>query len=91
MTEDEMVGWHHQLNGHEFEQLWKMVKVEGNLACCRATEQQQGRIIPTILVGGVGVEISRNWATAHFLVFDCWLWNCHGTSGCVIYLADVLQ
>ena len=20
MTEDEMVGWHHQLNGHEFEQ-----------------------------------------------------------------------
>ena len=21
MTEDEMVGWHHQLDGHEFEQL----------------------------------------------------------------------
>ena len=21
MTEDEMVGWHHQLNGHEFEQV----------------------------------------------------------------------
>ena len=20
MTEDDMVGWHHQLNGHEFEQ-----------------------------------------------------------------------
>ena len=20
MTEDEMVGWHHQINGHEFEQ-----------------------------------------------------------------------
>ena len=26
MTEDEMVGWQHQLNGHEFEQLWEMVK-----------------------------------------------------------------
>ena len=26
MTENKMVGWHHQLNGHEFEQLWKMVK-----------------------------------------------------------------
>ena len=25
MTEDEMVGWHHQLNGHEFEQLWELV------------------------------------------------------------------
>ena len=26
MTEDEMVGWHQRLNGHEFEQLWEMVK-----------------------------------------------------------------
>ena len=25
MTEDEMVGWHHRLNGHEFEQARKMV------------------------------------------------------------------
>jgi len=25
-TEDEMVGWHHWLNGHEFEQLREMVK-----------------------------------------------------------------
>ena len=25
MTEDEMVGWHHQLNGHEFEKLWELV------------------------------------------------------------------
>ena len=25
MTEDEMVGWHHQLNGHEFEQAPEIV------------------------------------------------------------------
>ena len=25
-TEDKMVGWHHWLNGHEFEQLWEIVK-----------------------------------------------------------------
>ena len=25
MTEDEMVGWHHQLDGHEFKQLWELV------------------------------------------------------------------
>ena len=25
-AKDEMVGWHHQLNGHEFEQLWELVK-----------------------------------------------------------------
>ena len=23
---DEMVGWHHRLNGHEFEQLWELVE-----------------------------------------------------------------
>ena len=26
MTEDEMVGWHQRLNGHEFSKLWEMVK-----------------------------------------------------------------
>ena len=26
MTEDEMVGWHHQLDGHEFDKLQKLVK-----------------------------------------------------------------
>ena len=25
MTEDEMVGWHHRLNGHAFEQAWGLV------------------------------------------------------------------
>ena len=22
MTDDKMIGWHHQINGHEFEQIW---------------------------------------------------------------------
>ena len=26
MTEDEMVGWHHRLNGHELSKLWEIVK-----------------------------------------------------------------
>ena len=34
MTEDEMVGWHHQLNGHEFEQTWGDSEGQGSLACC---------------------------------------------------------
>ena len=33
-TEDEMVGWHHQLNGHEFEQTLGDGEEQGNLACC---------------------------------------------------------
>ena len=33
-TEDEMVGWHHQLNGHESEQALGDGKAQGSLACC---------------------------------------------------------
>ena len=34
MTENEMVGWHHQLNGHEFEQAPGDGKGQGSLASC---------------------------------------------------------
>ena len=33
MTEDEMVGWHHQLNGLEFEQAPGVGKEQGSLEC----------------------------------------------------------
>ena len=32
--EDEMVGWHHRLNGHEFEQTLGDSEGQGSLACC---------------------------------------------------------
>ena len=34
MTDDEMVGWHHQLDGHEFEQAPRVGDGQGGLACC---------------------------------------------------------
>ena len=34
MTEDEMAGWHHRLDGHEFEEIWKLVVDRG--AWCAA-------------------------------------------------------
>ena len=34
MTEDEMVGWHHPLDGHEFEQVPGVGDGQGGLACC---------------------------------------------------------
>ena len=34
MTEDEMVGWHHRLNGHEFGQTLGVGDGQGGLACC---------------------------------------------------------
>ena len=51
MTEDEMFGWNHELNGYEFEQGPGDGEEQGSLACCSpwscrvghdcATEQQQ--------------------------------------------------
>ena len=34
MTEDEMVGWHHRLNEHEFEQTLEVGDRQGSLPCC---------------------------------------------------------
>ena len=34
MTEDEMAGWHHQLNGHEFEEALGVGDGQGSLTCC---------------------------------------------------------
>ena len=34
MTEDEMVGWRHQCNGHEFEHIPGVGDGQGVLACC---------------------------------------------------------
>ena len=33
MTEDEMVGWHHRLDGHEFEQTLGIGDGQGGLLC----------------------------------------------------------
>ena len=33
-TEDEMVGWHHRLDGHEFEQAPEIGDGQASLACC---------------------------------------------------------
>ena len=60
MTEDDMVGWHQQLNGHGFEQTLGDGEGQGSLACCSpwghkesdmtATEQQHN-ISKIIYVG----------------------------------------
>ena len=37
MTEDEMVGWHHRLDGHEFEQAPGVGDEQGGLTCCSSS------------------------------------------------------
>ena len=40
-TEDEMVGWHHQLNGHEFEHVPGVGDGQGSLVCCSPWGQKE--------------------------------------------------
>ena len=41
MTEDEIVGWHHRLNGHEFEQAPGDSDRQGSLACCSSWDYKE--------------------------------------------------
>ena len=41
MIEDEMVGWHHQLNGHEFEQVLEYGEGQGRLVCCSPWDRKE--------------------------------------------------
>ena len=43
MTKDEMVGWHHKLDGHdEFEQVPRVGHGQGSLACCSSWGHRVG-------------------------------------------------
>ena len=41
MTEDEMVGWHHPLDGHEFEQALGVGDGQGGLECCDPWDRKE--------------------------------------------------
>ena len=43
MTEDEMVGWHHRLNGHEFEQTLGDSGGQGSLVCCNPWGRKESK------------------------------------------------
>ena len=47
MTEDEMVGWHHRLNGHEFEQTLGGSGGQRSLACCSSWSLRVGHDLAT--------------------------------------------
>jgi len=42
MTEDEMVGWHHQLNGHGFGWTLGVGDGQGGLMCCGSWGRKEG-------------------------------------------------
>ena len=50
-AEDEMVGWHHQFNGYEFEQTLEDSEGQGSLACCSPWGHRAGHDLSTSLKG----------------------------------------
>ena len=44
MTEDEMAGWHHRLNGHEFEGAPGVGDGQGGLVCCSPWHNKESDI-----------------------------------------------
>ena len=69
-TEDEIVGWHHQLNGHEFEQAPGDGEGQGSLACCSpwgrieldTTEQQENSSLNYTITCLLFVFLTKIWA-----------------------------
>ena len=44
-TKNEMTGWHHQFNGHEFEQALGVGDGQGSLACCSPWDRRDSDTI----------------------------------------------
>ena len=64
MTEGEIVGWHHGLNGHECEQVPGVGEGQGSLACCSpwghkesdTTERLNSQVEDAVLVPKQGSD-----------------------------------
>ena len=87
MTEDEMVGWCHQLYGHEFEQAPGVGYGQGSLACCSplgqkesdTTEQLNWPELNGYTEPGVHIPCLTH-STSHT---RCWLRFCVGKSATI--------
>ena len=62
MTEDEMAGWHHRLDGHEFEQTPGVCDGQGGLACCdsRGRKESDTTELMCQLRGSLIVQLVKN-------------------------------
>jgi len=77
MTEDEMVGWHHRLNGHGFGWALGVGDGQGGLACCSpwghkeldTTERLNCSSIPSAVISTIPSAINSSSPSALFLSF----------------------
>ena len=63
-AEDDMVGWHHQLNGHEFEQAPGVGDRQGSLVCCSPWGHKESNTTEQVnwLVRGLKARLWKAWS-----------------------------
>ena len=59
--ENEMVGWHHQLNGHEFEQTPGDSEGQGSLECCSPWGYKESDTTEQLNNTPYGCPVPRSW------------------------------
>ena len=64
MTEDEMVGWHHQLNVHEFDQTPGDGEGQGSLACCSPWDHKESDMTEQLNNTSVQTGLPRKFLPA---------------------------
>ena len=60
MIEDEMIGWHHRLNGHEFEQTPGDGEGQGSLVCCSSWGHKKSNVTERL-----NNNHNSSWCTQH--------------------------
>ena len=68
MTEDEMVGWHHQLDRHEFGWTPGVGDGQGGLACCKSWGRKESDTTEWLN----WTELNNEWCWASFHMFVMW-------------------
>ena len=69
-TEDEMVGWHHWLDGHEFEQALGVGDGQGSLVCCSPRGRKESDTTELI------AWTELNWGPPQRIYITIWSLSC---------------
>ena len=85
-TEDEMVGWHHQLDGHEFEQALGIGDGQGSLVCCSPWDPKESDMTERLNWTELKTDgrILLSFLKIYLLIFGCTgsSWLCGISSSC---------
>ena len=69
MTEDEMAGWHHRLDGHEFEWTAGVSDGQGGLVCCNSWGGKESDTTEQLNWMTPGTELNDTWYWTSFHIF----------------------